>query len=150
MKKLLTISVLLLLFGCKKDQAESQSESQKLLPIEKSHKERAYTAIMKAQNLTLEEIGDCDESSANDTIHKKEVAYLESQTISDEEIKANFGLVAACCKKFMGEYKTDRDTLTFTYENVVDEDCKCTCWHRYRLSIKNPPVGVKGLKFLRK
>lgn len=150
MKKILFLLILLSIFGCKKEETESNLAQPAIPTTEKTAKEIEYERIMKQKKIAFSEIGDCDEGVSGDTIHKRNFAYLDTFSISGSEVKANFKAISACCYYFGGDYQTSGDTLVFTYENVGEQECNCLCWHRFRLEIADPPAGVKHLKLVQK
>lgn len=99
-----------------------------------SKTEYLYDHIMEVKNIVFSLTGPCDDA-LGDTLYERHVPYIENEYISDSTIEVFFKFKATCCRSYGGDYAISKDTLTFQYGISNNEECPCTCWYRYKLSI---------------
>lgn len=129
-KTLIFILALLVIISC------SGNNKNNIKQLKVSKKE-FYQEQMRQKNFQLEMNGPCVDA-LEDTIHKRSIAYIESETITDTKAVVKFKFISSCCQEFLGNYTIKDKVLTFKYERVNDELCACLCMYQYTLTINEP------------
>ena len=101
---------------------------------------------MDERGIVFESLGDCDNS-----ISEKNTTDLiiTKQSITKSTLNVDFKFLQACCQTFGGDYKIKNDTLIFEYKNVGGI-CKCECWYRYKLRIRDIKDKFTSYKLIQK
>ena len=101
---------------------------------------------MDERGIVFESLGDCDKS-----ISEKNTTDLiiTKQSITKSTLNVDFKFLEACCQTFGGDYKIKNDTLIFEYKNVGGI-CKCECWYRYKLRIRDIKDKFTSYKLIQK
>lgn len=127
--------------------AQNRDEEHKPLPVKKQEPvaiQQDYDRLMKSRGIVLYTDGKC-EDALMDTLHERNRAYIENQSITDSILEVNFKFKEACCQEYAGDYSLNGDTLVFEYMAVNDEACACICWYKYRLVIHADLREIKNI-----
>src|SRR5687767_11850250 len=143
MKNLLYIilsTILIILISCSNKDKKMNDEKQK------ESKREKYAGVMNRQHIVMKLRGPCKDA-LQDTLHKRNVPYVDSMLITDSAVSINFGFKEACCQEFMGFYGITKDSaLVFGYTEVSEEACTCICWYKYNIYISKLPFKPKMVR----
>ena len=148
--------ICIILFSCdesKKTQDEKKSKNK----IEKSEVDNFNKKLtlnfkeskerMLKRGISFESLGDCDNSISEKTTTD---IIITKESITKSTLNVDFKFLQACCQTFGGDYKIKNDTLIFEYENVGEGICKCECWYKYKLKIRDIKEKFISYKLIQK